>query len=169
MVNKQELPPEELKRQEVLAEIEAEQKRAEKFKNPEAAWLQQVMNNIVLRLPNQFHSEGSWRLAVHPKETWDTPHNKVHEQVGGAPWTSASGNTGLFLDQTSREFQKTIQDAIEKNPSVNLSRVVRLTTLYFTEPDPEKAQVTLYKLYKYLLPVYIDLRVQGYNWRDLSG
>jgi hypothetical protein len=156
-------PLEELRRQEVLAEIDEEKKWK---KNPEDnSWLQHVMNNLVLHLPNQIHEGGSWQMNLWPEEIRDIPHNKINP---GNDW-SDSGHSALFLNQTPREYLQTLRDAIEKNPSVKFVRVLRLTNLYFADPDKEKAQSTLYRLYSYLLPVYVELRMRGYNWQDISG
>jgi len=113
------------------------------------AIIREYLNNFHLKMPdgNDQSGYGSWYRELYHNH-WEVKHRESKNNFGSY--------SGLFLDQSPKEFYEAVDLAIGE---CGISRAEITKMLECSNGRPKEI----------VLPVFIKLREMGYDRRDLTG
>jgi len=167
-------------REEILSEIEGW-----KSNPPEGLSWHSKLNNFHYYLPsNDYANEGGklYGQSLKINGLLNIKNNEIENDY------SKSFHSKLFLSQSFKEIFEEIDKTINSIPNISLKRIKSLQHKYreiaknirFCQDMPpkeekrqrknvDKSMKILKTLYEYTLPVYVELRIKGYNHYDITG
>lgn len=161
-----ELDPKELERQSIMAEIQSW-----KDSGQAAGW-HSKLNNFILILPTLDFPDGNFHFCAN--EDLDTPYCELVSKE------NSPIHSQLFMVRTPRQLLEAVDTAIAIS-GVSREKILDLRHKKFENGQEERTtkdidrrnilreeSIKLYnELYELALPVYLELRLMGYNHLDL--